>query len=388
VYCLLGNYYTHHFGGWRRGRMSRSGGGGVPGREKRENWDPAVISVGGKNRPALFFRVQCYHFHGMSGHLGLRLAAFPDKFPELLAAYCAQIADAIGKGSHHDHRRALLLDFLRKTFDIEVDEIELEKKVKAAEARGRIDAFYKYVILEVKDDLEAERADAMRELKKYFESRSDPADYVAAVTDGVSFELYDYDSRVSQPHFLRSFEIVPDDPAAVYTQLDELLASGEKIPPTSDDIVARFGIVSFSFFRSANELEEAYDLVAADSAVAVKFREWNALLAKVYGSAVGDKELFLRHSYLSILSRAIVTMALFPKSVRSHALYRDLLTGKFFRDRGILNLGEPDFFSWALDTAAEGAFFGVLDALFKRLGEFDWTKVGEDLLKTLYQGAD
>jgi N-6 DNA Methylase len=125
--------------------------------------------------------------------------------------------------------------------------------------------------------------------------------------------------------------------------------------------------------------------VAADSTVAVKFREWNALLAKVYGSAIGDKELFLRHSYLSILSRAIVTMALFPKSVRSHALYRDLLTGKFFRDRGILNLGEPDFFSWALDTAAEEAFFGVLDALFKRLGEFDWTKVGEDLLKTLYQ---
>jgi N-6 DNA Methylase len=321
----------------------------------------------------------------MLRRLGARFTSFPAEFPELLAAYCAQIADAIEKKSHHDHRRALLIDFLRKTFDIEVDEIELEKKVKAAEARGRIDAFYKYVIVEVKIDLDSERADAMRELKKYFESRSNPGDYVAAVTNGVTLELYDYDRQIREPHFLRSFEIVPDDPAAVYIQLDELLASGEKIPPTSDDIVARFGIVSFNFFRSANQLEQAYDAVAEDSSVAVKFREWNSLLAKVYGSAVGNKELFLRHSYLSILSRAIVTMALFPKSTRSIALYRDLLTGKFFRDRGILNLAEPDFFSWALDTTAEEPFFAVLDALFKRLGEFDWTKIGEDLLKMLYQ---
>jgi len=78
-------------------------------------------------------------------------------------------------------------------------------------------------------------------------------------------------------------------------------------------------------------------------------------------------------------------MALFPKSSRSDTLYRDLLTGKFFRDRGILNLAEPDFFSWALDTKAEAAFFAVLDALFKRLGEFEWTKITEDLLKMLYQ---
>ena len=49
-------------------------------------------------------------------------------------------------------------------------------KVKAAEARGRIDAFYKFVIFEVKVDMDRERADALRELKKYFESRSNPAD--------------------------------------------------------------------------------------------------------------------------------------------------------------------------------------------------------------------
>ncbi len=140
------------------------------------------------------------------------LSGFPSKFPELLAAYFSQITDAVKKNSHHDHRRALLMDFLRKTFDIEVDEIELEKKVKAAEARGRIDAFYKFVIFEIKVDLEREHEDAVRELKKYFESREAPGDYVAAVTDGVKFEVYDYDSVSKKPKFVRSFAVAPSDP--------------------------------------------------------------------------------------------------------------------------------------------------------------------------------
>src|ERR1035438_2601465 len=94
------------------------------------------------------------------------LSGVPAKFKGLLVEYHSQISDAARRNAHHDHRRALLMDFLRKAFGIEVDEVELEKKVKVAEARGRIDAFYKYVIFEVKIDLERERNDALSELKK------------------------------------------------------------------------------------------------------------------------------------------------------------------------------------------------------------------------------
>lgn len=313
------------------------------------------------------------------------VTGLPENFSNLLVAYHSQISDAIRKHSHHDHRRALLMDFLRKSFGIEVDEVELEKKIKVAEARGRIDAFYKYVIFEVKIDLERERNDALSELKKYFESRTRPSDYIAVVTDGLRCEIYDYDSDHKEARQVRPFEINPDDPEDTYLELDELLASGRKIPPTSDDIVGRFGLTSMTFLRSLRELEEAFDSVEHDSSVSVKFKEWNSLLAKVYGSAIGNKDLFLRHTYLTILSRAIVTMVLFPKHVRGHSLYRDMLTGKFFRDQSILNLAEPDFFSWALDTVAENPFFHVLDSIFKRLEEFDWSKLDQDLLKMLYQ---
>ena len=261
-----------------------------------------------------------------------KLSGLPSKFPGFLADYHAQISDAIRKNSHHDHRRALLMNFLRKAFGIEVEEVELELKIKVAEVRGRIDAFYKFVIFEVKTDIERERPDAIRELKKYFESRSTPSDYVAAVTDGVRFEVYDYDRTSKEPKEVRRFEIDPNDPEDLYLELDELLAAGQKISPTSDDIVGRFGLTSMTFRRSLKQLEDAYDSVEKDSAVVIKFKEWNALLAKVYGSAVGDQDLFLRHTYLTILSRTIVTVALFPKHTRNMTLYREMLTGKFFTD--------------------------------------------------------
>ncbi len=258
------------------------------------------------------------------------LTGLPKTFNDRLAAYYSQISDAVRRNAHHDHRRALLIEFLRKTFSIEVDEIELELKVKAAEARGRIDAFYKYVIFEVKIDLERERQDAIRELKKYFESRNHPSDYIAAVTDGLSFEIYDYNPVSKEASLVRIFQIEPDKPQQVYLELDELLASGNKIPPSSYDIVGRFGLKSTTFLRANQQLLDAFTLVEEDTAVAVKFREWNSLLSKVYGNAVGDKGLFLRHTYLTILSRAIVTMALFPKAHRGRALYRNLLTESFF----------------------------------------------------------
>ncbi len=317
--------------------------------------------------------------------MSTHVSGLPSAFPAVLASYHSQITDAVRKNSHHDHRRALLMDFLRKSFGIEVDEVELELKIKVAEVRGRIDAFYKFVIFEVKVDLDRERADAVRELKKYFESRERPADYIAAVTDGLRVEVYDYDESSKEPTEVRRFEIDRDHPEAVYLQLDELLAAGQKIHPTSDDIVGRFGLKSTTFLRSVKRLEAAFDSVEHDSAVTVKFREWNALLAKVYGSAVGDKNLFLRHTYLTVLSKAIVTMTLFPKQIRSSGLYRDLLTGKFFRDQSILNLADPDFFSWCLETVSEAPFFDIADSIFKRLEEFDWTKIDEDLLKMLYQ---
>jgi hypothetical protein len=64
----------------------------------------------------------------------------------------------------------------------------------------------------VKIDIERERDDATRELKKYFELRNNPRDYIAAVTDGLTLEIYDYNPASKQPSLVRKFHIEPDKP--------------------------------------------------------------------------------------------------------------------------------------------------------------------------------
>ena len=313
------------------------------------------------------------------------IVPLPKNFSEHLQSYCEQMSAAIKDQKHHDYRRALLIDFLRKSFGIEVSEIDLEHKVKAASARGLIDAFYRFVIFEVKTDLEREREDALNELKKYFEAQNSPTDYVAAVTDGLQFEVYDYDPRDRSASLVRAFKLEPDAPFVAYSQLDELLAVGRKLPPLSGEIVLRFGATGLTFRRSAHALTTAFQAIKDRPSVQTKFREWNALLAKVYGSSLGDLTLFIKHTYLTMVSRAIVTVARFPKAQRGTALYRGLIDGEFFRTHNIQNLAEPDFFSWALGTKAEPAFVDFLANVFRRLEEFDWNRLDEDLLKMLYQ---
>lgn len=84
--------------------------------------------------------------------------------------------------------------------------------------------------------------------------------------------------------------------------------------------------------------------------VKVKFEEWDKLLAKVYGSSVASDELFLRHTYLSILVKLIAHLTLFRERPKSRVEFFSILDGEAFRQRGFQNLAESDFFTWVLDN--------------------------------------
>jgi hypothetical protein len=88
------------------------------------------------------------------------VSPFPKNFPEKLASYCEQINEAIRGNKHHDTRRHLFLNFLREAFKIDPVDVELESKITAGELRGRIDALYRHIIVEVKRDFDGERDDA------------------------------------------------------------------------------------------------------------------------------------------------------------------------------------------------------------------------------------
>lgn len=309
---------------------------------------------------------------------------FPPNFPALLKDYCEQMGEAIRANRHHDTRRHLFLNFLRQAFGIDPVEVELEHKLKVGEMRGRIDALYRHVIVEVKTDFDGERNDAQRELKKYFASRQRPAEYIGIVTDGSRFEAWHLNHN-GELVSISEITLRDSDPLAVWRWLDQFLSTGVRRIPTSDELVSRFGVQTAIFSKAADGLLALYDSVKDEPLVAVKFREWNALLAKVYGSPLGKPALFVNHTYLTLISRIIVTLALKGSAPKKSDL-RGLLDGSFFaRQLKLKNLAEPDFFSWALDTKAEEEFLLLLGNLFRHFGVYDFSQLSEDVLKNLYQ---
>jgi hypothetical protein len=289
------------------------------------------------------------------------IAPFPPSFPEQLASYYEQATAAAKK--HHDTRRHLFLNFLRQSFNVDPLEVELEQKVKVGEVRGRIDALFRHIIIEVKTDFERERDDAQRELKKYFASRTRPSDYIGIVTDGRRFESWHLDHN-NELVPIGTLEMRPDHPLEAWRWLDQFVSTGIRRIPTSDELVARFGAGTAVFNKVTDRLLELYQRVEKEPVVSVKFREWNALLAKVYGSALGKPELFINHTYLTIISRIVVTLA-FKGNPPKRADLRGLMDGVYFaRQLNLRNLAEPDFFSWPLATPIEDEFLTLISDLF------------------------
>ncbi|MEW6050349.1 MAG: hypothetical protein AB1644_04715 [Candidatus Zixiibacteriota bacterium] len=318
-------------------------------------------------------------------HLDIDPSILPYKpdYPGQLSDYLHQIREAIRLNKHHDHRRNLFLNYLRQAYGVEAHEVEIEQKVKVANVQGFIDALFKYLIFEFKIDLERERPAALLELSKYLQAQKEPAEYLALVTDGLKFELFQIDGDSLSA--ISTFSLDESDPLASYRALDNLVFASKKVTPRSIDITTRFGSYSAIFRKSHSLLKRLLNRVRNHGTVKVKIGEWNSLLARVYGEPLGDEDLFLKHTYLAVFSRLLVMNALFGNRRRTKAVYKGILDGTFFAKNNLPNLAEPDFFSWALKTEIEDDFIGYLASIDAYFTPYKLDTIGEDLLKEIYQ---
>src|SRR5690242_11807650 len=86
------------------------------------------------------------------------------------------------------------------------------------------------------------------------------------------------------------------------------------LPPTSADIVRRFGLTSPTFVAAARVLREALGTFGKSTAGAleVKRQQWAFYLARVYGSAdASNDEMFVRHTYLCQFAKLLAYAARF-----------------------------------------------------------------------------
>ena len=307
-----------------------------------------------------------------------------DHFKEELNSYLGHIYEAKAKKLHHDYRRALFMDFISKSFDVPCVEVELEKNVKGSSFAGFIDALYKDIVFEFKRDLVDEREKGKEELTKYLKSLHQKGSYFGVLTDGVVFETYNL--KEGNLEKIDEVDISKLSDKEVFIWIDSFLFSVRDYPPTSDDIVRRFGSRSPVFVSSINILNQMYDINADDNSLKVKFTEWDRLLAKVYGSSVATKDLFIRHTYLTLLAKLIASLTLFKTKPKTQEELFNIVSGEKFHSQGFINLVEADFFSWVLIPNLSESAFSLLSGLAQHLSVYDLNKINEDLLKELYQG--
>jgi hypothetical protein len=308
----------------------------------------------------------------------MNLTEFESQFQQ----YLNRIEEAKLAKAHHDQLRSIFIAFLSRTFGVAYEEFELEKGIKAAKVRGFIDALFQDIVFEFKRDLDAEREAGKRELTDYLTSLRDGT-YFGVLTDGLLFEVYILRENRLEKIDSISLRTLPSEDA--FSWFDGFLFSVKELAPSSRDIVKRFGPRSPVFLSSFQKLKHMFSQSKNNPSVKVKFEEWDKLLSKVYGSSVASDELFLRHTYLSILVKLIAYLAIFRERPKQKDEFFFILEGEAFRQRGFQNLAESDFFTWVLSSPLLNDAYGLLRGLAQHLSVYDLSKINEDLLKELYQ---
>ncbi len=295
-------------------------------------------------------------------------------------------------------REILFVGFAERVFGVRPEEfaekMEVPVKSKLWLVKGRIDAVFGNLIIEFKVDLNRELEDARGELKKYFQAFKEKhprASYVGVATDGIKFRVFkpvfdenDTVKEINQIDFL-DLEKELEHPERIYLWFDSYLYISEKVTPTTEDLRKRFGADSPTFVFMKDELLSMLEGALADPTVKTKVDNWEKYLEIVYGDKLTSKDLFIKHTYLATLAKVIVYLHLYEGRIPSRSDVMSVVDGKFFRDYGITNFIEEDFFAWVLHPKVSDR---LADQIMKLLGQllvYDLNQISEDVFKELYQ---
>jgi len=284
----------------------------------------------------------------------------------------------------------------------------VEKPLRAPQTdlvlRGRADALFGNVVVEFERDLTDRRRmeEAQGQLRRYVatlwseESPDARAPYLCIATDGVRFSAWtpvldDLTAPAIQPEAVRLEPVDQLDagqlerPGDLYFWLDRYLLRRERMSPRTENIVRDFGPQSHAFHVVARDLTALWKGVRERDEFAVLYSAWEKYLRIVYGSAQADDELFIRHTYLATLAKLMAWARLADGATVTAEALASVLEGRFFKDLGIDNFLEEDFFSWPVRGAARTEGVETAHRLVSLLLTYHLRGLSEDVLKSLYQ---
>ncbi|MCS7282576.1 MAG: N-6 DNA methylase, partial [Anaerolineae bacterium] len=284
----------------------------------------------------------------------------------------------------------------------------LEKYIKVRQKdlilRGRADALFGNALVEFEADLTDRRRleEAQAQLRKYVAAlwSEEPPDartpYLCIATDGVLFSVWtpvptDPSAPDVRPEAVSLKPVDQTDvrrlerPGDLYFWLDRYLARREQLSPRTENIVRDFGLQSHAFHVVAGDLLALWNRLKGRDEFAVVYGAWEKYLRIVYGSALADDELFVRHTYLATLAKLMAWARLADGAATSSESLVSVLEGHFFKGWGIDNFLEEDFFSWPARGEARKEGVEAARRLANLLVTYNLRGLSEDVLKSLYQ---
>ena len=201
--------------------------------------------------------------------------------------------------------------------------------------------------------------------------------YVGIATDGADFLAF----------FFQGGEVIevdahhnnPERPRELLGWLQATVAIGVGLEPDTDTITREFGRESLAARRALEGLNELWDETGHTPHAGLKRELWSRLLSVAYGADVGNDFLFLQHTYLVVVAKAIAWYAMIEAPPGSAP---ELLHGTAFRDFGIAGQSEPDFFDWVLNSD-EGQ--DLVMRIAAQVSRFRLQDIRVDILKALYE---
>jgi methylase of polypeptide subunit release factors len=285
---------------------------------------------------------------------------------------------------------------------------EMEKyvsfKTKTIVVRGRIDSLLGNVIIEFESDVRKMKERAEEQLKRYvsilwnneLKELKKRVSYIAIATDGIEFYVYRPDTIKQEEIREEDVELIPieefnierSNPEEILRWLDITFLSKEMRAPTTEEFKYAFGVGTAFYVGAFREMEKAIDKFKKESREAFEtlFFEWSKYLSIAYGSTIENVDFFIKHTYLSMLSKLMV-YSFFSKGeipIRDETIL-DILNGKVFEKWQIKNFFEEDFFSWIIRDPVKEIGIKIARGILDVLVKYDLTKLNEDILKGLYE---
>ena len=290
----------------------------------------------------------------------------------------SEIIRAMASRPRHEALRGLVTELLREGFGAAFSELEHERYL--VDNSGRIDVAWGATVIELKSDLRREERDVIARMPDYLADasrRSAPGrTTVGLATDGATWLAYALDRGTLAP--IGRYDIEVEHPERMLSWLEPLLAPVPEVMPTPVAVALAFGRHSLAFGRAHAELRQLWAEVGSHPEVRLKRDLWDGLLRQVYGDDVGSDALFLQHTYLTILVKAIAARVL-DLEIDDPA---EMLSGRLLTNEGIVGAVEADFFDWPL--LAEGGA-DLVHSLARETARFRLRDVEVDVLKSLYE---